>query len=145
MQQNTESSHPRVDSVLNAIAGWTSRYRRTRADRQAFSQCSPDEVAKIAHDIGVTQDELVSLAGKTPDSAQVLDRLLRALGVERVAHQDEAVMNDLKRLCIFCGEKQRCQHELAAGSAVEHFRQYCPNAFTLDTLITENVLQRRAR
>jgi hypothetical protein len=30
-------------------------------------------------------------------------------------------MRDLQRLCIVCGQKRRCQHELARGTAAEHF------------------------
>jgi hypothetical protein len=54
-------------------------------------------------------------------------------------------MRDLQRLCISCSEKQRCAHELDVGSAAEHFRQYCPNAYTLDALLTEKGIERLGR
>jgi hypothetical protein len=39
----------------------------------------------------------------------------------------EVVLNDI-------ANKKRCEHELANGTAGEHFRDFCPNAFTLDAL-----------
>jgi hypothetical protein len=44
------------------------------------------------------------------------------------------IMRDLQRLCITCAQKKRCGHELAAGTAGENFREFCPNAYTLEAL-----------
>jgi hypothetical protein len=62
--------------------------------------------------------------------------MLIALAVdpEALAKSNPAVMRDLQRLCVACSQKGRCQHELAEGTAAEHFREFCPNAFTLDAL-----------
>jgi hypothetical protein len=43
-------------------------------------------------------------------------------------------MRDLQRICIACGHKGRCRHDLAAGTAPSHYRDYCPNAMSLDVL-----------
>jgi len=43
----------------------------------------------------------------------------------------------LQRLCVVCSQKGRCEHELAKGTAAEHFHEFCPNAFTLDALFNQ--------
>ena len=44
-------------------------------------------------------------------------------------------MRELKWLCITCSNKKRCEHELVKGTAPEHFREFCPNAVSLDELL----------
>ena len=48
-------------------------------------------------------------------------------------------MRDLQRLCMVCAQKGHCQHELAQGTAAEHFREFCPNAYTLDALFKQKM------
>jgi hypothetical protein len=40
----------------------------------------------------------------------------------------------LQRICITCGHKAQCSHELAAGTAAKHYRDFCPNAMSIDEL-----------
>jgi hypothetical protein len=47
-------------------------------------------------------------------------------------------MRDLQRICVTCGHKGQCQHDLAIGAAASHYRDYCPNAISLDALFHEN-------
>jgi hypothetical protein len=46
-------------------------------------------------------------------------------------------MRDMQRLCMSCDAKRHCEHELAQGSAAGHYREFCPNAFTLDALFEQ--------
>jgi hypothetical protein len=79
------------------------------------------------------------LAAKGSGSADILKKMLIALSVDpqALAKADPAVMRDLQRLCILCSHKGRRRHELARGTAAEHFREFCPNAYTLDALFKE--------
>lgn len=63
--------------------------------------------------------------------------MLRALGVEpgRLANGAPLIMHELRRLCIACAVKGHCEHDLVGGTAIENFREYCPNAFLLDALL----------
>lgn len=94
---------------------------------------------RIAADIGVPSTELRALAAKGPNAAILLEKLLSKLCVDpaQLAKTSPAVMRDLQRLCVVCGQKERCQHELKEGTAAEHYREYCPNAFTLDALFKQ--------
>jgi len=71
-----------------------------------------------------------------PHAADELPKLLRALGVDpqKLASDDPAIMRSLERICISCGHKNQCQHDLAAGTAASYYRDYCPNAMSLDAL-----------
>lgn len=91
----------------------------------------------MARDLNIGPTELVALAKKGPDAADLLQKLLAALGVDANAleHNDPLVMRDLQRLCTTCGDKRQCQFDLANGVSADNFRDYCPNAFTLDALL----------
>ena len=131
--------HPTLELVVEAIAGWVNKYRETLADTGRLSQCSPDEVNQIAKDIGVSVSQLQNIVAKGPGAADLLRKMLVALHVDPdvIAQSDPAVMRDLQRLCAACDHKGRCRHELAAGTAAEHFHDFCPNAYTLDALFEE--------
>ncbi len=133
-------SFPTVDFVVSAIAGWVNKYRSLHGKHDEFGECSPEEVVRIAADIGVPAAELRALAAKGPGAADLLEKLLIKLYVDpaQLAKTSPEVMRDLQRLCVFCGQKERCQHELKEGTAAEHYREYCPNAFTLDALFKQN-------
>jgi hypothetical protein len=104
--------------------------------RAELQRCGEEEVARIAHDLSVSPAELASLASKGPNSALLLDKMLVALGVDRENKhvKDPRMMRDLQRLCFACDHKKLCAHELAAGTAKEHYHEFCPNAYTLDVL-----------
>ena len=134
-----QPNFPAVELVLNAIANWVSRYRDAIGHVNEFGQCGPEEVSQIAKDLGVSASELRELASKGPRSADLLQKMLVALDVDPkvIAKADPLVMHDLQRLCVSCADKKRCRHELEQGTAAAHFREFCPNAFTLDALFEE--------
>ncbi len=125
-----------VEGVLNAIASWVNKYRAAVGAQLAHGACGPDEVRQTAKDLGVAPNQMRELMNKGPGAADLLQKLLVALHVDpqEIAKANPAVMRDLQRLCIACANKKQCAHELAQGTAAEHFRDYCPNAFTLDAL-----------
>jgi Family of unknown function (DUF6455) len=138
-----EQHYPAVEFVLDAIAGWINKYRHMHGVRDELGECSHEDVMRIAKDLGVPVSDLRGLAAKGPRSADVLQKMLLALSVDpqALAKNDPAVMRDLQRLCIVCSQKGRCQHELAQGTAAEHFREFCPNAYTLDALFKDKERQ----
>ena len=128
--------HRTVKPILDAIANWVKKYREGLGPRGELAHCGAEEVALIARDIGVSPEELIFVANKGPHAADELPKLLRALGVDpqKLRSDDPGLMRSLQRICISCGHKDRCQHDLAEGTAGEHFREYCPNAMSLDAL-----------
>jgi hypothetical protein len=130
-----QARFPTLGRILGAIARLVIRNRETLEARAELAQCEPGEVAQIAHDLSVTPKDLMVLAGKSPDSASALDRLLAALGVDRSRRpfSEPGLVRDLQRLCSVCEFKRQCGHELAAGTAVANCRGYCPNAYRWTT------------
>ena len=137
MTDTSSHLYPRVEAVLDAIAGWMTRYREAHAAKSDLAQCDKEEVSRMAHDLGMSAQDLAAISSKGPNSAALLERMLTALGVDAQAHKDAALMHDLQRLCVSCDAKQRCVHEFATGGAVKHFHEFCPNAYTLDALLAE--------
>lgn len=130
---------PVLDLVLNSIADWVNNYRDSIGHDRSLERCGRDEVMQIAQDIGISPDDLRELSSRGPDSAKLVQKMLLALGIDptALANKDPLVMRDLQRLCTTCGDKSRCRHELAAGTAKAHFHEFCPNAFTLDALFAD--------
>lgn len=125
-----------LGTIFESIARWVKNYREALDNSRQLAQCSPAEVEAMANDLSVSTSDLLALARKSPDSARLLYRLLSALGVEPAAlgSRDPMVMRDLERLCVSCGHKRQCAHDLVAGTGAAHYKDYCPNAYTLEML-----------
>ncbi len=123
-------------TVFDAIADWVKNYRQAVGLQNELAKCTAEEVALMARDIGLSAQELLSAAAKGPHAADELPKLLRAFGVDpqKLAADDPSTMHDLQRICIHCGHKGECRHDLAASTAASRFRDYCPNAMSLDAL-----------
>src|SRR5262245_5260521 len=132
-------SNPLVTTAFKAIADWITSYRNAMGFNNEFGMCGPDEVMRMAKDIGVTPSQLQELVRKGPDSANLLKRMLVALHVDPkiISDMDPLVMREMKWLCITCNNKKRCEHELAKGTATEHFHEFCPNAVSIDELLDQ--------
>ena len=133
------ASDPVVETALKAIADWVTNYRNAIGSNSEFGTCGPDEVMRMAKDIGVTPSQLHELVSKGPGAADLLKRMLVALRVDPkvLADIDPLVMRELQWLCITCDNKKRCERELAQGTAAEHFSEFCPNAVSLDELLLD--------
>lgn len=71
-----------------------------------------------------------------PHAADELPGLLKALGIdeEALARAEPLVLRDMERVCTLCRDKGQCDRDLAAGTSAEHYRGYCLNASTIDSL-----------
>ena len=142
--------HPDYDSlqaILGSMAELVRTYARRRKYQNELMNCSADDVARIAADLNINQSELAAVVERGPGAADLLQKLLVALGIDPkdIDHRDPAVMRDLQRSCVMCDEKRRCKFDLANGIAADNFRDYCPNAHTLDALLQARQERRRAR
>src|SRR6516225_2633146 len=126
-----EPIYETLEPVLDAIASWVKKYRYAAGLRGELARCGPDEVALTARELGLSADELWRIARKGPDAADLLQKMLLALGVnpKTLASQDPMIMRDLQRLCITCAQKKRFRHGLAGGTAGKKFCEFCPNAY----------------
>ncbi|MGC2073520.1 MAG: hypothetical protein WA694_19795, partial [Pseudolabrys sp.] len=97
------------------IADWVSNYRNAIGLNNEFGMCGPDEVMRMAKEIGVTPSQLQELASKGPGNANLLKAMLVALYVDPkvLADMDPLVMRELKWLCITCSNKQQTCRRLS--------------------------------
>jgi hypothetical protein len=135
-----QADYPVVETIVNSIADWVSRYRHSIGGKSGLGRCNPEEVMAVANDLGVSPGDLQSLGRKGPESIPLLRNMLAALKIDPQAliDKDPLVMRDLQRLCTNCHDQKRCRQELEKGTAADHFHEFCPNAFTLDALFEQN-------
>ena len=134
-RDNSMPHYPVVEMVIDAISDFVRKYRHTVAPHDELARCTPDDVRTMASDLGLAPSDLRTIASQGPEAADLLKKMLVALKVDpKVLDEiDPRITRDLQRSFIICGEKRRCRHELAAGTAARNMREFCPNAVTLES------------
>ena len=124
-----------------ASTGFAAWWRNVRAARASVGELEGigKAVNQIARDLGLAPSELRSIAAKGPAGADQLEMRLEALHVDAAGlRRDEPlVMRDLERVCTQCATKRRCVHDFIRFPDDAAWREYCPNATTLDALQAE--------
>ncbi len=105
-------------------------------EQAELSQLPAGELDRVAAELGMTGEDLTTLAAKGPHASDLLYERMEALGVsrsdaDRVAH---GLMRDLEKSCACCGDKSRCKADLATHAEDPVWKEYCPNAITLESL-----------
>ena len=126
--------------LFGSLAKWWRNWTARDAALGELGCCDREEAAHIARDVGVSVSELQTLAGRWPDSSNLLDRRLAASGlsVEGIVHSEPQVVRDMQRVCGQCDVGARCEQDLDKDEHKRVWRDYCPNLTTLDALRTED-------
>jgi len=137
-------AHHQNQTLGGIISAWWRNWKQGRATLLEIDGLESGERSRVARDIGVTSSELQTLAGKWPDSTDLLSQRLASLQLseDAVAQAEPGVLRDLQRVCTLCNEKQRCGHDIDCDPANPQWRAYCPNAETLDALEVEHSARR---
>lgn len=132
---NTEG-WPFLEHVIVPMAEWWRKHAAVQENLDGLDSMGPDELARIAQDIGISSSDLRALARHCSDAADLLERRIESLGLDagRVAQNAPAQLRDMERLCTLCKSKGRCARDLAADPSDPVWRQYCPNQETLVAL-----------
>jgi uncharacterized protein YjiS (DUF1127 family) len=127
--------------MIRAFADWLKR-RRECAELSALDA---DERDRVAHDLGVSANDLDYLVREAHDPVQ-LPRMMAAIGIDDAAlrRAQPALMRDMERVCSLCGATSLCREELATGTAGVSYPYYCPNGGELKQLSRKAVAARRA-
>jgi hypothetical protein len=125
--------------LFGRFGRWFQERTLRRTTLAELQSCGPAEMERMARDLGMSQGELSVLAGKWPDSADLLSRRLQQVKLARVEPQ---VLRDLERVCTLCGSKRKCEHDLAIHPANSAWTGYCPNAPTISALMAEHSARR---
>jgi hypothetical protein len=127
-------NYPVVEAFIDIFARWLERRR------EIAELCTCDamtaEFARIANDLGLSPGELDQLVRSGPHAADELPKMMAALGFDAkaIARAQPLVIRDLQRVCALCEQKKQCNRDLAAGTAAQRYREYCPNTTTLASL-----------
>jgi hypothetical protein len=132
--QNLSAGHQ--SSFFSAIANWWRQWMGNRAGRAELENYDRRELQRLAQEIGADPQQLRALAGKWPESADLLARRMAALQLDaaEIARSQAGVSNDLNKLCSLCVSKGRCERDLAGDPNNPVWREYCPNMTTLTAL-----------
>jgi hypothetical protein len=102
-----------MTNPFNAVAEWWRNWKMTRRNVAALACCGAEETGRIAHDVGVSVPQLRALAGKWPDSADLLKRRLVELGLDtaEIRRAEPQVLQDLT----MCTSGRTCARDLATS------------------------------
>jgi hypothetical protein len=141
---NPAKTFPAFSGFVAAFREWRNNRRLLRQCRDGFAGCDSHEIERIAHDVGLSPNELRQMGRLGPDAARLLLDRMAALRLDAsgVATNEPATMRDLQRLCSACVAKKRCQRDLVIMPNSPLWHQYCPNADTLDALTDQAANER---
>lgn len=120
-------------SLFERLTHTFSEWLNHRRELNEMRQLTPDEFGRIAHDLQISPADLNELVNQGPHAADELPKLLAALGINAndLARVEPMVLHDMERVCALCDHKRECDADLAAGTAAEHYREYCLNESTI--------------
>jgi hypothetical protein len=123
------STHTAVETLLARVRDWW------RAQNE-LAGINSHELARVAGDLGMSAGVLKGLVARGPDAANLLYERMHALGISKadVDHAAQCVMRDLQKTCACCNEKGICEKDLEERPDDPVWKNYCPNAVTLESL-----------
>jgi hypothetical protein len=124
-----ELPYPGLRQLIDTFTNWL-QYRRE------MNEMDCGDFERIAEDLRISPGDLDTLVRHGPHAADELPQMLKALGIdeEALAHTQPMVLRDMERVCALCDHKTQCDHDLVAGTAAEHYEDYCLNAPTIGQL-----------
>jgi len=128
-----------MSRASNAFAKLRNRWARALSTHRALAElaaCPPQELDRIAADIGLSPGELRRSTSCHLGPSELMPRRLRALGLdpEFVRHAEPELFRDLGRVCANCTAWRRCKRDLARGDVQAGMSAYCLNSATIDLL-----------
>jgi len=117
------------------LGGIWTEWRERRAAMAELAGCPPDEVNRMAGELGLCPGELRDLVAQGPNAADLLTKRLRVLGIDPADPALLEMKKDLQRSCSFCDSKRACARDLAADPQSSAWAGYCPNEAALSALV----------
>jgi len=122
--------------VIGTLTQWLRNWLSGQSGLLELDRAGEGEAARVAGDLGISTAELVRMAGRGSDAAELLRRRLEArhLDPAEVSRTQPEHMRDMSRLCSLCRSQGRCARDLSRNPNNPAWRGYCPNVGTLDSL-----------
>jgi len=129
-------------TIAEIVAHSWQYWRAKRGHLAELEYTGPDEMERMARELGLTTSDLGALAAKgTVDAADLLPRRMASLhlDVAELSRAQPIVLREMQRLCTMCESKRRCTRDLARGAHSSAWHSYCPNHGTLRALAPQAV------
>jgi hypothetical protein len=123
----------RKSGLFQSLADAFARFQKRRARRAELDAMGPAESERVAHDVGLSQADLLSLTSQDEDSAELMERRLADSGID-IKSVDPVLLRDMQRCCSQCDSKELCAHELDDKPKAANWPSYCPNEQTITAL-----------
>src|ERR1700674_2745296 len=98
--------HPRGNPwpMIDGMRRWWRDWRGARSGAAELECCGACEVERLARDLGMSAAELRKIAGRGPESGDLLLSRMAALDLDRneIAATEPRVFQDLQRVCALC-------------------------------------------
>ena len=130
------TSHADKATIAGVADRFLARWREWWRARDELTTLDRHELERVAGEFGMSALDLEDLAARGPGAADLLYDRMKALGIsradaDRIAH---GMMRDLERTCSCCNEKAVCEKDLARHPDDPAWKNYCPNAITLESI-----------
>lgn len=118
--------------VLDWYASLRDRVRRLAE----IEGLTAEDRQRLADDVGIDPAELPQLAIAGTRASALMIEMMRGKGVDEDALRADLpdVFRSAAVACSVCAERDRCSHEMQAGTAVEHADDFCANSALFDEL-----------
>jgi hypothetical protein len=125
-------THPIVESAINLFGDWL----RHRREMRELREIDNGEFARIARELCVSPAELDTFVRRGPHASDEMRGLLKSFGIDdaTLSRTQPLLQRDMIRVCAVCQQKARCDLDLDAGTSAQHYKEYCPNAPSIDEL-----------
>lgn len=125
-----------TDTPLRRALDWWHGARAVWSRVDHPQTLSPEDVDRLARDIGLTNQQLMETVSRPGGSVDLLHRRLRALELdpEGIRMLSPLLLADLERTCAACKDRERCELDMADDRLPTGWESYCANAGTLKTL-----------
>jgi hypothetical protein len=123
-------------SLVAGVGQWIQDWGARRARRMLFVEHGRCELEVVSRDHDIAPEQLLAIARKAPETADLLRLRLATLGmdVEALARSHPQLVADMQARCRLCDSKGACTWDLAQDPARGAWRHYCENAPVLDRL-----------
>lgn len=118
------------ENLVSRMVGWLTKGWEASSEAEMIAALDGDTIRQIARDCGIQPDQLIELAKAGPNAADEMIAMMKALNIDptEVAALYQQQFRDMQVNCSHCQSKDECRKDLAAGTAAQHFNDYCQNA-----------------
>lgn len=118
-----------ISEAVMRLGQWLDR-RLQSGPQNEIERMTPGEVSRTAHDLGISEADLLRLSRFKSDRAQALYMRMALSGVtmQDLVATGLATARDLERTCALCDHHGDCEHDLTERPDSNDWLAQCPNS-----------------